>query len=142
VEGDGSQKTRNPAPEVIKQIFIGDGDFAEAIRRNGNRSSVYEADYSFQQMVEAVSAVIRANREEIRTPKRSEKVQRSREMLCYIARRYGEIGLSELARFLQVKELSKASHAMRRAEARLKNDSGFGRRVDQVLKRLASFMQA
>jgi len=89
VEGDGSQKTRNPAPEVIKQIFIGDGDFAEAIRRNGNRSSVYEADYSFQQMVEAVSAVIRANREEIRTPKRSEKVQPSREIVLYCAVLWG-----------------------------------------------------
>jgi putative transposase len=143
VEGDGSQKTRNPAPQVIKQIFIGDDDFAEAIRRKGNRSSMmHEGHYSFRQMVAAVSAVMGVEREEIRTPERSERVQRSREMLCYIARRYGEVGLQELARFLHVKELSTASHAVRRAEARLKNDSGFGRRVDQVLKRLDSFMQA
>jgi len=80
-------------------------------------------------------------REEIRTPERSERVKRSLEMLCYIARRYGEVGLQELARFLQVKELSTASHAVRRAEARLKNDSGFGRRVEQVLKRLGSSIQ-
>ena len=63
-------------------------------------------------------------------------------MLCYIARRHGEVELQELARFLRVKELSTASHAVRRAKARLKNDSGFGRRVDQVLKQLDSFMQA
>ena len=36
-------------------------------------------------------------------------------------------GLSELARFLQVKELSTASHAVRPAEERLKEDSGFRR---------------
>jgi hypothetical protein len=46
---------------------------------------------------------------------------------------YGEVGLQELDRFL---------HAMRRAEARLKNDSGFGPRVDQVFTRLDSSMQA
>ena len=62
-------------------------------------------------------------------------------MLCYIARRHGEVELQELARFLQVKELSTASHAVRRAEARLKNNSGFSRRVDQILKRLYSSMQ-
>ena len=55
-------------------------------------------------------------------------------MLCYIARRHGEVELQELARFLQVKELSTASHAVRRAEARLKNNSGFSRRVDQFLR--------
>lgn len=58
VEGDGSEKTRNPAPQVIKQLFIGDDDFAEAIRRKGNRSSVHEGHYSFQQVVEAVGAVM------------------------------------------------------------------------------------
>ena len=61
-------------------------------------------------------------------------------MLCYIARRHGEVELQELARFLRVKELSTASHAMRRAEARLKNNSGFGRRIEQVLNRLDSFI--
>jgi REP element-mobilizing transposase RayT len=142
VEGDGSEKSRNPAPEVIKQVFIGDDYFAEATRRKGNGSSVYEGHYSFRQMVEAVSAVMGTEREEIRRPQRSERVQRSREILCYIARRHGEVGVQELARFLQVKELSTASHAVRRAEKRLKEDSGFRRRVEQVLKRLDSTMQA
>ena len=37
-----------------------------------------EGHYSFQEMVEAVSAVMGVEREEIRTPERSERVQRSR----------------------------------------------------------------
>lgn len=142
VEGDRAENTRNPAPEPIKQIFIGDEDFVDAVRRKGKKSFVDDARYSFKQIVEAVCGVMGADREEIREPKRSEKVQRCREILCYIARRHGEVGLPELARFLQVKELSTASHAVRRAQARLKNDSGFGRRVDQVLKRLDSSIQA
>ena len=52
-----------------------------------------------------------------------------------------EVGLQELARFLQVKELSTASHAVRQAEERLKEDSGFRRQADQILKRLDSSMQ-
>jgi len=142
VEGDRSENTRNPAPEAIRQIFIGDEDFVDAVTRNGKRSFVDRARYSFKQIVEAVSGVIGADREEMRQPKRNDKVLRSREMLCYIARRYGEVGLPELARFLQVKELSTASHAVRRAKERLKQDSVFRRQADQVLKRLDSSMQA
>jgi chromosomal replication initiator protein len=114
----------------------------DAVRRKGKRSVVYNGRYSFQQIVEAVCGLIGPNREEIRRSTRSETVQRSREILCYIARRYGEVGLPELARFLQVKELSTASHAMKRAEERLKEDAGFRRQVDRVLKWLDSRMQA
>jgi REP-associated tyrosine transposase len=142
VEGDGSEKTQNPAPEVIKQIFVGDEDFVDAATRKWKRSFVEEARYSFQQIVEALSAVMRADREEIRQAQRSEKVQRSREMICYLARGYGEVRLPELAPFLQVKELSTASHAVRRARERLKEDSGFRRQPDQALKRLDSTMHA
>ncbi len=47
-------------------------------------------------------------------------------------------GLSELARFLQVKELSTASHAVRPAEERLKEDSGFRR---QAVSEVAKFLR-
>lgn len=136
------ENTRNPAPEVIKQIFMGNDDFVDAARRKGKSPLVYYGRFSFQQVVEAVCGAIRTDREEIRQPKRNEKVQRGREMLCYIARRYGEVGLPELARFLQVKELSTASHTVRRAKERLKEDSAFRRQADQALKQLHSSMQA
>ena len=110
--------------------------FVNAVRRKGKGSVVHDEPYSFQQVLQAVCGVIGVNREEIRRTTRTETVQRSREILCYIARRHGEIGLRELARFLQVKELSTASHAMRRAEERLKEDSGFRRQVDRILKHL------
>jgi putative transposase len=142
VEGDRPEKTRNTAPDVVKQMFVGDEDFADAARRKAKRSAVYNERYSFKQIIQAVCAVIGASAEEIRRSKRSETVQRSREILCYIARRHGEVGLPELARFLQVKELSTPSHAMRRAEERLKEDSVFRRQVDRVFKRLDSSMQA
>ena len=142
VESDRAEKTQNPAPEVIKQIFIGDDDFVDAVRRKGKGLVVHNERYSFQQVVQAVCGAIGVNREEIRRTTRTETVRRSREILCYIARRHGEIGLRELARFLQVKELSTASHAMRRAEEKLKEDSGFSRQIDRVFKQLGSSIQA
>src|SRR6266508_4348613 len=54
--------------------------------------------------------------------------------LLGIARRHSDVGLGELARYLQVKELSTPSHAVRRAEERMKNDRGFARQLRRVLK--------
>jgi hypothetical protein len=54
--------------------------------------------------------------------------------LLGIARRHSDVGLGELARYLQVKELSTPSHAVRRAEERMKNDLGFARQLRRVLK--------
>jgi putative transposase len=142
VEGKGREREQNAAPEVIRQIFVGDEDFVEVVRQRVKKGSAYGARYSFRRIVEAVSGVMGVEREEMRRAKRSEEVQRSRELLCYVSRQYGEVGLQELAKFLRVKELSTASHAMRRAEERLNEDSGFSRRLDRVLKRLDSSMQA
>jgi hypothetical protein len=44
--------------------------------------------------------------------------------------------MEELARFLMVKEPSTPSHAVRRAEERLKVDAGFRRQLGRVLKTL------
>jgi chromosomal replication initiation ATPase DnaA len=63
-------------------------------------------------------------------------------MLCYLARDHGEVGLQELTKFLRVKEQSTASHAIRRAEGRIKEDSEFSRQVERVLRKLDSSMQA
>ena len=142
VEGEGPETTRNPAPEVIKQIFIGDEGFVDAVRQRAKGALVNDRCYSLQQIVEAVCSVTGVGRDEIRRPQRSEEIKRTREMLCYIARRHGNVGLPALARFLQVKELSTGSHAVRRAEEKLKEDSRFRHYVNRVLKRLDSLIQA
>ena len=82
-------------------------------------------------------------REEIQT--RLSRARGSREAgRCFVhcAALWGEgSGLQELARFLQrSQDLSTASHAIRQAEERLKEDSGFRRQADQILKRLDSPM--
>ena len=91
----------------------------------------------------AVSAVLGIDEEDIKRPGRREEVQRSRELISRVARRHSDVGLEELARWLQVKELSTPSHAVRRAEERMKDDARFARQLRQVLKMLVcSSMQA
>jgi len=93
--------------------------------------------------VAAVSAVLGTDEEDIKRPSRREEVQRSRELISCVARRHSDVGLEELARWLQVKELSTPSHAVRRAEERMKDDARFARQLRQVLKILVcSSMQA
>lgn len=98
---------------------------------------------ALKRIVAAVSKVSGVKEEELGCPQRSEIAQRSREMVSYVSRRHSDVGLGELAKFLQVKELSTPSHGVRRAEERLANDRTFRRQMEQVLKILdRSSMQA
>jgi chromosomal replication initiation ATPase DnaA len=83
-----------------------------------------------------VSAVTGVGETEMRQRQRGEAVKASREMLCYVARYHGQASMAELAKLLQVKEASTPSHAVRRAQERLKAEINFRRLLDQVMQRL------
>jgi len=76
-------------------------------------------------------------KDELRRTLREERIQRSREALMYIARRYSEASLGEIVGLLGVKDMSTVSHGIRRAEGRLGDEEGFRRQVNEVLKRLS-----
>ena len=136
VEGERGDKFRNVAPEVSKQIFVGDEDFVETVQRKSQAKAAGEMRYAFRRIVKAVSEVTGIKEDEMRRRQRGDEVKGSRELLCYVARRHGEVSMEELARFLMVKEPSTASHAVRRAEERLTGDAGFRRQLERVLKKL------
>ena len=143
VEGGRGGKERWAEPVVVKQVFIGDEEFVEQARRRAKKRSIVEGHYPLKRIVEAVCKVSGVGTDELKRPQRSEGVQRSRDLVCHVSRRHSDVGLGELAGFLQVKELSTPSHAVRRAEERLKNDPSFRRQLKQVLKILVhSPMQA
>ena len=74
---------------------------------------------------------------EMRQRQRGEAIKTSRGMmLYYVARHHGQVRMSELAKLLQVKESSTPSHAVRRAEERLKVEANFRRLLDQVMQEL------
>ena len=142
VEGKRGERVRNLAPEVRKQIFIGDEEFEGVVQRKMERTSGREVRPTLKRIVQAVSEVTGKNEAEMRGRQRSEDIKRCRELVCYLGRRHGEVGLEELRRFLQVRELSTASHAVRRAEARLGQESGFRRLLDHTLRQLDYDIQA
>jgi len=130
---------------VIKQAFIGDEDFAEAARRKAENIPRGDEDggYPLKLIAQAVCKASGLAQAEIQRPGRSGSVQQAREMLCYVARRRSDVGLRELTRFLGVKELSTASHGVRRAERRMSQEQDFRRKMERVLRFLRhSSMQA
>ena len=136
VEVGIGKRQRYDEPVATKQMFIGDEEFIDKARRRSTTAAVREGHYSLKRIVGAVSEVMGIEEGDLRRPGRREAVQRSRELISCIARRNSDVGLRELARYLQVKELSTPSHAVRRAEERMKNDLGFARQLRRVLKTL------
>jgi REP element-mobilizing transposase RayT len=136
VEGGRGEKVNNPVPEVRKQIYIGDEEFEEAAQRQLQRASGREIRPTLKRIVEAVRELTGKNEAEIRGRQRDEEIKRSRELVCYLGRRRGELSLDELRRYLQVRELSTVSHAVKRAETRLDKEEDFRRLHDRVLNRI------
>ena len=134
VEGGIGERQRYEEPMATKQMFIGDEEFIDKARQRGATAAVREGHYSLKRIVAAVSEVMGIDEGDLKRPGRREAVQRSRELISCIARRHSDVGLGELARYLQVKELSTPSHAVRRAEERMKNDLGFARQLRRAFK--------
>jgi len=143
VEGEVGAKEKLMEPPVLRQAFVGDEEFVEEARKKADKRSVLEGHYPLRRVAQAVCKVSGVGEREIKCPMRAEAVQQARELLCYISRRRSDVGLRELAGFLGVKELSTPSHALRRAEQRIKTDLSFRRQLDRVLRTLGhSPMQA
>jgi REP element-mobilizing transposase RayT len=136
VEGGREERLRNPVPQVRQQIYVGDEEFVEAMQNRGKGSAPTERRHTLPRIVKSVSAVTGVGETELCQRQRGEAVKASRELLCYVARHHGQVRMSELAKVLQVKEASTPSHALRRAEERLKAEANFRRMLDQVVHRL------
>ena len=136
VEGGREERLSNPPPEVRQQIYVGDEEFVEAMQNRGKASVRADRRHSLKRIINSVSVVTGVGETEMRQRQRGEAVKASREILCYIARHHGQVRMSELAKLLHVKEASTPSHAVRRAEERLKKEANFRRLLDQVLQKL------
>ena len=143
VEGGLKRKEQWSQFPIIKKAFVGDEEFVEQARKKVKREPTIEGHYGLGSIVQVVCKVTGLERDELRRAAREERVQRGREVLMYVARRYSDAGLREISGFLGAKELSTVTHGVRRAEIRLKEEQGFRRQVEEVLKKLShSLMQA
>lgn len=130
-------KAKFAALPVLKQAFVGDEDFMEEVRKKAGKDSALERFYPLKRIVQAVCKASDLGEEEVKCSRRSEEIQKAREIICYLARRHSDVGLRELVRFLGVKELSTPSHAVKRAEKRMRKDQDFHRELERILKLLS-----
>ncbi|MBI2357350.1 MAG: hypothetical protein HYV04_00265 [Deltaproteobacteria bacterium] len=108
----------------------------QAMRQRPTREPV-EAGYGLGEIVQAVSKVAGVSREQLSKALKEQRVQRGRELLMYVGRRYSSASLAEIARCVGARDISTVSHGVRRAEKYLGEDRDFQRQADQVLKKLA-----
>jgi putative transposase len=143
VEGAAKRNEEWENLPVIQQAFVGEEGFVRQARRRVAKDADQKEKYGIREITRAVVKVMGLEEDELRRPLRREEIQRGREILMYLGRRYGEASLREMVDLLGVKERSTVSHGVKRAELRLKQDRGFSRQVHQVLTVLSrSPMQA
>jgi hypothetical protein len=137
----GIQWARLP---ITHQAFIGDEEFVEEARRRAKRQpEPLAGPYGLREITRSVGAVVGLSLEQLQTPSRNAQIQRSRELLMYVARRQGGASLREITAWLGVRDLSTVSHGVRRATIRMETEGDFRRQVAQVVRRLAhSHIQA
>jgi len=122
---------------ITKQAFVGDDQFVREARKRVIRTSFEEGRNGLDDVVGAVSKVMRLKKDELGSPLRTERTQTGREAVMYVARRQGDIELKELVRFLGVKDASTVSHGVRRAEKRLTREKVFRDQLKKVLRILS-----
>lgn len=119
---------------ATKQMFIGDEEFIDKARQRSATAAVRDGHYSLKRIVGAVSEGMRIDEGDVKRPGRREAVQRSRELISLIARRHGDVDNSLTCRYRASSPNPTPSHAVRRAEERMKNDQGFARQLRRVFK--------
>src|SRR5262249_27711876 len=122
-----------PAPQVRKQIYVGDEEFEEAVQRQIKKTTNRQVRHPLRRIVQAVSEVMGKNEVEIAGRQRSEEIKWSGELVCYLGGGHGEMGLEEVGRILEGRQLSKVSLAVKRAEAAVAREPGFRCQLEKVL---------
>jgi REP element-mobilizing transposase RayT len=128
---------------IVKQTFVGDENFAAQTWRKMTKNHAIEERYDLALIVQAVCKVVGVEQAEFARGTKEDRIQRGRELLMYLARRYSTASSQEIVRWLGVRDVSTLSHGVRRAEGRLKADEPFRQQLEDALLSLVhSHIQA
>jgi REP element-mobilizing transposase RayT len=142
VESDLGGGISEELPRTIKQLVIGDTEFAEqALERNVGRAGM-ERGYTLGQVEQAVCRVARIEREELGRAQRKPAVKRARELLMYLGRRYTGASLREIADRLGVRDISTVSHGEKRVAKGLQESGAGAKELKRALDKTYSLIQA
>jgi chromosomal replication initiator protein len=136
-ESSAAGMSEDPPP-TIKQVVIGDEQFAEEISKKRRSGIVIEKTCTLTDVEKAICQVTQIDREELARPQRTAAVNRARELFMYVARRHTDASLREVAQRLWVRDVSTVSHGEKRITERLRDTS----MAKAILKRTYSLIQA
>jgi hypothetical protein len=137
-EGNVSEE---PLP-TIKQIVIGDEQFAEQVLRKRRPAIAIERSYTLTDVEEAVCHVAQIDRGDLARPQRTPVVNRARELFMYLARRHTDASLREVAQRLRVRDISTVGHGEKRITMSLQENDPTAKEVKRILNQAYSFIQA
>jgi hypothetical protein len=128
-------------PPTVKQVVIGDKQFAERVLKNRRRSTLIERAYTLTDVEKAVCQVTQIGRDELARPQRTPAVKRARDVFMYLARRHTEASLREIAQRLRVRDISTVSHGEKRLTNSLRENSAASKELKRVLDKTYSLIQ-
>jgi putative transposase len=142
VESIPAEGVKDEAPPTIKQVIIGDEEFAEQVLKKRPLAVVVERAYTLRDVEKAVCQATQIDREELVRPQRTPPVNRARQLFMYLARRHTEASLREIAQRLRVRDISTVSHGEKHITMSLRDNSRAGSEMKRVLKKTYSLIQA
>jgi REP element-mobilizing transposase RayT len=142
VESDLGGGISEELPRTIKQLVIGDTEFAEqALERNVGRAGM-ERGYTLGQVEQAVCRVARIEREELGRAQRRPAIKRARELFMYLGRHHTGASLREIADRLGVRDISTVSHGEKRFAKGLRESGSGAKELKRVVDKTYSLIQA
>jgi REP element-mobilizing transposase RayT len=137
-----SSPSQDEPPSPIKQVIIGDEEFAEEAFRRRRPGNVVDGTFTLSEIEKAVCQATQIDRDELTRPQRTMVVNRARELFMYLARRHTGASLREIARRLRVRDISTVSHGEKRVTMTLQEKGPAAREVKKFLNQTYSFIQA
>jgi hypothetical protein len=141
VESSAQGMSEDPPP-TIKQLVIGDEQFAEEVSKKRRAGMVIEQRCTLTDMERAVCQVTQIDREELARPQRTPAINRAREIFMYLARRHTDASLREVAQRLRVRDISTVSHGEKRVTQRLQEKNAAAKEMKRILNQTCSLIQA
>ena len=138
VESSAEGMSEDPPP-TIKQVVIGDEQFAEEVSKK-RRPGIVTCTLS--DVEKAICQVTQIDREELARPQRTPAVNRARELFMYLARRHTDASLREVAQRLRVRDISTVSHGEKRVTQRLQEKNAAAKEMKRILNQTCSLIQA
>ncbi len=126
----------------IKQVIVGEADFAERVQKEMNKKEETRRNCSLKEIETAVCRVTKIAVQNLQRPLRSALVKRARDVYMFVARQRTQASLREIADRLGVRDISTVSHGQRRVASQLNQDDAKARQVKKCLQKVHSLIQA